>query len=754
MGKTGQPLLIGAGLTVVYLALGWVALLTTGPNEVTLMWPATGIVYAALLFFGPRWWPLPAISVLLLHLTVSPVPLSFIPWSIAGNVIGALAGVWFVRRFVPNLLGRFDVAAGAGLLCGGVVLGATSGCFGSLGMLLSGQSEIGTLLTDAVRWAIGDIFGIIAVSPAVLLGLQRLSHQPGSASAKRGMASSSEQRIWLGLTALVLLAATWMRSTEPTHALAMIGLPLAALIWGAVRLPPLTVAIVNGIISLLIVAGINLGFAGPMPGSAADATSLVAFLCVVAAIPMTLSLGTQQSRQAMTHMLHRANTDALTGLLNRSAFEYEARRAIENSPQTSMALAYIDLDRFRLINDATDHAVGDQLIQVVAGILRSKVPVGDLLARIGGDEFAILMRAVTLSEALARAEGLCEAVADCRFQAGEHVATPTISIGLVTVDADAARHFGSLLALADTACFAAKEYGGNRVQRGEVGAQDIVQQSSETMRWALRLGNAMERDHFRLFCQTITPLHASPHGLRHFEVLLRLKEPGNPLVLPSEFIDAAERYALSVRLDRYVLDKTLRWFERHPAYAREVGLCSINLSAGSLQDESFLDDLAARVVNSTLRPEQLCFELTETSALRDLGRARHFISAVRALGCRFALDDFGTGFCSFGYLQSLDVDFFKIDGSFVRDIESSALSFAIVRSIADIGRVMRKQTIAECVESDAVCQRLRDLGVDFGQGFALGRPTDIDAFFTASASPAGLASTSAVDAPAARIHSA
>ena len=750
MGKAGQQLLIGAGLTGLYLALGWIALLTVGPNEVTLMWPATGITYGALLFFGPRWWPLPAISVLLLHLTVSPVPLSFIPWSVAGNVAGALAGVWFVRRFVPDLHKRFDVATGAGVLCGGVVLAVISACFGAFGMLLSGQSQIDSLVTDVVRWAIGDFFGIIAVMPAVLLGLLRLFRPEGSISAGRGIANSAEQRIWLGLTILVVLGVAWMRSAEPNHALAMVGLPLAVLIWGAVRLPPLTVAIVNGIISLLIVAAINLGFAGPAPDSITDTTSLVAFLCVVAVIPMTLSLGTQQSRQAMTHMLQRANTDALTGLLNRSAFEYQARRAIQESPETPMALAYIDLDRFRLINDATDHAVGDQLIQIVAGILRSKVPSGDLLARIGGDEFGILMRAVTSEQALANAESLCDAVADCRFQAGEHVATPTISIGLVTLADDDARHFGGLLALADTACFAAKEHGGNRVQRGEVGVHGIVQQSSETMRWALRLGNAMERDHFQLFCQTITPLHAGAQRLRHFEILLRLQEPGNPLVLPSEFIDASERYALSVRLDRYVLDKTLRWFERHPEYAREVGLCSINLSAGSLQDEQFLIDLAARVLKSNLRPEQLCFELTETSALRDLGRAQRFISAVRALGCRFALDDFGTGFCSFGYLRSLDVDFFKIDGSFVRDIETSALSFAIVRSIADIGRVMRKQTIAECVESDAVCQRLRDLGVDFGQGFALGRPTEIAAFFSARAAMNGPALTYADGSPAAR----
>lgn len=730
MGERKQLLLLAVGMVGAYIALGWLALLTTGPNEVTLMWPANGIIFAALLFFGPRWWPLPAVSVLLLHLTISPVPASFIPWSIASNVIGALVGVWFVRRFLPDMFKRFDVQAGAILLAGGLTFVVTGACFGAAGMWLSGQSQVHELVTDAIRWGIGDLFGIIAVTPAVLLALQRMFRpQRAITGVRSGYASASELRIWVGLTLLVVLAAAWMRSTEPAHALAMVGLPLAALIWGAVRLPPLPVAIMNGVVSLLIVMAVNLGFAGPLPASTLDAVSLIAFLCVIAGIPMTLSLGTEQSRQASARLLQRANTDPLTGLLSRSAFEYQARRIIQSDNGESLALAYIDLDRFRLINDATDHAVGDQLIRVVGGILRAELPEKDALARIGGDEFAILMRNVKPEIAVKRAERLREVVSQCRFQAGEHVATPTISVGLVAVAVGLEHDFGELLALADTACFAAKELGGNRVQRSEVGAQDVVQQSSDTMRWALRLGNALERDHFRLFCQSIAPLQTGSMRLRHFEVLLRLKEPGNPLVLPSQFMDATERYGLSVRLDQYVLGKTLHWFDRHPEQARQVGLCAINLSAGSLQDEHFLADLARQVSTSVLRPEQLCFELTETSALRDLGRAQQFIAAVRALGCRFALDDFGTGFCSFGYLRNLDVDFFKIDGSFVRDIETSPLSYAIVRSIADIGRVMHKQTIAECVESEAVRQRLQGLGVDYAQGFALARPIEISEFF-------------------------
>jgi EAL domain-containing protein (putative c-di-GMP-specific phosphodiesterase class I) len=252
------------------------------------------------------------------------------------------------------------------------------------------------------------------------------------------------------------------------------------------------------------------------------------------------------------------------------------------------------------------------------------------------------------------------------------------------------------------------------------------------MRWALRLNEALENDRFELFCQSISPLQSLNGHERHFEILLRMRdaETGD-LLPPGYFIPAAERFGLGMKLDTHVLDRTLRWFERNPSAAEKVELCSINLCAASLDDERFLAFLQARLAKSSMPPERLCFELTETSALRDLARAQHFIKAVRALGCRFALDDFGTGFCSFGYLRSLDVDYFKIDGSFVRDVETSPVALAIVRSIADIGRVLHKQTIAECAETEAIRRCLVGLGVDYAQGYALDEPMPIARYFDA-----------------------
>lgn len=730
MGIRARQAGAAAILVSAYVALAWTSLLATGPTEVTLIWPPTGIAYAALLYFGPRWWPLPAVAVLLVHLTIAPVPASFVPWSVAANVVGGVGGVWLVRRRLPDAIKRFDIPSGGAMITGGLVVASISATLAAAGLWISGLTPAEALPADAVRWAMGDLFGIVTMTPVTLLLLHQAFERRTLRLSRAYLryATRTELHAWITLTCLILIGGILIVRALEAHALAMVGLPLAALTWAAVRLPPLVTAVANAVVTVLLATAVTLGLAGPAPTTPIEATILAAFLCVIATIPVTLAMGMHQSRIASARLLRRANTDPLTGTLSRSAFEYQARRALQMRPLPPLALAYIDLDRFRLINDAFSHAVGDDLICAVAGVLRANLPPGDDLARIGGDEFAVLMHEVSAEAATARAQRLCEAVAGYRFQTGDHVAAPTISVGLIPVTPRRA-DFGSLLALADTACFAAKEQGGNRVQRVEPGQHDIVQASSDTMRWALRLGQAIEMDHFELHCQSISSLHATTDGLRHFEVLIRLREPDLGLILPGQFIAAAERYGLAARLDRHVLDTALRWFNRHPEHARRVRLCAINLSASSLQDEHFLDHLAARLAASTLRPEQLCFELTETSALVDLGRAQHFIKAVRTLGCRFALDDFGTGFCSFGYLQSLDVDFFKIDGSFVREIGHSPLAYAIVRSITDIGRVMRKQTIAECTENEAIRQRLVDLGVNYAQGYAIDHPTAIDRYF-------------------------
>lgn len=731
MITSAKPALVSLVLVAAYVALAKVAMLFSGAaTDVSLIWPSSGILFAAMLKYGWRWWPAAALAVLISHLLLAPVPLAFLPWSVMGNVLGGVAGCLFVRRVYPSALERFDITTGAGLLAGGVILAGTSALVGCTGMVLSGMSTLDSMPSDALRWAVGDLFGTIAIAPATLMALDSRQHGRASLPQNLRFAGRIERAVWAVLMVIVIVGISMLSGTHESYALAIVSLPLALMIWAAVRLPPRVTTYVNAVVSLLLATAVSLGFAGFKPPTRAmDAATLAAFLCVIALTPLTLAMGIHQARTSALRLLRRATSDLLTGTLNRSAFELHVRQLAKTDEGEPMALVYLDLDRFRLINDGFSHAVGDELIAAVAGVLQARLKPDEKLARIGGDEFAALLRRVDPDSALDRARELCEAVASYRFMAQSHVASTTASGGLVPF-VSGTIEFAALLAQADTACFAAKERGGNRVERVEPGGEGLVQERSASMRWALRLSNALEHDHFQLHCQTIAPLRHDLGALRHFEVLLRMREPGSPEpLLPAQFIDAAERFGMGVRLDRHVVEKTLRWFDRHPDHAAQVGLCSINLSAASIDDERFLEFLSSRLRRSSLSPEQICFELTETSALGDLGRAQQFISAVRNIGCRFALDDFGTGFCSFGYLRALDVDFFKIDGSFVREIDASPLSYAVVRSIADIGRVMRKQTVAECCETESIRQRLTDLGVDYCQGYAVSRPVDIHSYF-------------------------
>jgi len=714
----------------IYLAGAHVALwFIDGPEQITLIWPPAGVVFAVLLLWGLRWWPFVAVSVLLTHWLMAPVPAVFLPYSVLSNVVGGLLGAGYVLRLRPLSAEKFSLDGGFNLLLGGALMVAGSSLIGTAGMLHAGMVAPTDAVAAGMRWAMGDLFGIITVTPAVLLAGR------GTQWGVRGhpafaYGSMLEKTAWVIAVLVSLGTVAWAGRFSGAYALGVASLPLALLLWSALRFEPLFTALANAGFALLVATVAGLGLGGfTAPGTIGDVAVLIGFLCVLSLTPQVISAASHENRVAALRLLHRASTDALTGLPNRVAFEEQVRALGQREYGEAMALAYIDLDQFKLVNDIVSHAAGDELIRALSGALQSRLGPHDVLARTGGDEYAVLLRHCPPLDAETRAGRLRDAIAEYRFVSGDHVATTTASVGLVTFRAGEIE-FDALLAKADTACFAAKERGGNRIETVAPGRGDAVEERSASMRWALRLNEALDHDRFVLFCQSIAPLGRLDAEARHFEILLRLLDPATGQLLPpGQFIPAAERFGLGVRLDRHVLDRTLRWFERHPDAADGVGLCSINLCAATVDDERFPAYLQKRLETSRLPPSRLCFELTETSALRDLSRAQHFIQRVRALGCRFALDDFGTGFCSFGYLRSLDVDFFKIDGSFVREIETSKLSLAVVRSIADIGRVMQKETIAECAETERVRQRLIELGVDYAQGYAVDEPMPIEAYF-------------------------
>jgi diguanylate cyclase (GGDEF)-like protein/PAS domain S-box-containing protein len=437
---------------------------------------------------------------------------------------------------------------------------------------------------------------------------------------------------------------------------------------------------------------------------------------------------------------YQASHDSLTGLVNRRELENRLARVLETarSDGSHHALCYLDLDQFKVINDTCGHVAGDELLRQLSEVLRSKVRRRDTLARLGGDEFGVLMEHCVLRQAQRVANTLRKCVEDFRFSWENKTFSVGVSIGLVPVTTDSVSVAGALSA-ADTACYVAKDQGRNRVHVYHPEDLELARRHGE-MQWVARINQALEEDRFCLSVQPIRALSdidpepgsSTPGSGSHeyYELLLRMRDTSGRMVPPGAFLPAAERYSLSVRLDRWVVEKFFSWLDEHPEQLDRLSMCSINLSGHSIADEEFLQFVISRLDGSNVPAEKLCFEITETAAITNLVSATRFITALKGWGCCFALDDFGSGLSSFAYLKQLDVDYLKIDGVFVKDMVTDPINLAMVKSINDIGQVMGKRTIAEFVENDDILEKLREVGVDYAQGYRIGRPTPLDRLLT------------------------
>ena len=420
---------------------------------------------------------------------------------------------------------------------------------------------------------------------------------------------------------------------------------------------------------------------------------------------------------------YQATYDDLTGLLNRREFNDKLNYSVQKAQkyQTESVLCYLDLDRFKIVNDTAGHLVGDRLLSELAQILQNMIRKEDTLGRLGGDEFGLLLEGCSINEAEQICEQLIAAINNYRLKWKNIEFDVGVSIGIVGIknaDADATE----ILSRADVACYQAKNLGRGRVYIVENNHQEVDLQQTQ-MGHIANVSQAIKENRFFLVKQQIRSLAKCDRQLYHYEILLRLKDREGKLINPAQFIPVAERYGVITILDRWVLEATLNSY--HQCFAEQQALVSINLSGASINDERFTNYAIDLIKKSQVPGDRLCFEITETAAIEQIAHAQIFIAAMKELGVKFALDDFGSGVSSFAYLKNLPVDFLKIDGSLIKNILSEEYDRAIVNSINEIAHLMGIKTIAEFVDNDEILQHLGKISIDYAQGYFLSKPIAI-----------------------------
>ena len=427
-------------------------------------------------------------------------------------------------------------------------------------------------------------------------------------------------------------------------------------------------------------------------------------------------------------MLYLAEHDPLTGFFNRRAFESAAEEKLKRVKNLSEAccLMYMDLDQFKIVNDLCGHTAGDLLLKKLSKQLLNKtqdVGSGHIIARLGGDEFGILLGNTRIEKARLIAESFRKTVEDFLFLWQGKRYTLGVSIGLVEL-CPFHHSIEHVLIMADTACYQAKDQGRNRVHTFVESDKELEFRQLE-MQWVSTIKEAITNDQFFLVFQNISSNNESNHTF-HYEILLRLINSNGNLCAPNQFLPAAERYNLMPNIDRWVIRTYFTWLNENQEHLQNLACSSINVSTQSLGDDTFPEFLVGIFDEYQIPHQKICFEITEGMAITHIDNTQSFISKFRNLGCRFALDDFGTGFSSYAYLKDLCVDYIKIDGVFVKNLADNAIDNAMVKSICDVAKAMGIETIAEFVEDEIILQRLKEIGIDFSQGYHIHKPMKLD----------------------------
>lgn len=420
-------------------------------------------------------------------------------------------------------------------------------------------------------------------------------------------------------------------------------------------------------------------------------------------------------------MSYQASHDALTGLVNRREFERRLSEALETARagRQGHVMCYLDLDRFKAVNDTSGHLAGDNMLREVAALIREAVRDSDTVARLGGDEFGVLLAGCPLDKARQIADDIWRAIGEYRFVWKDRIFSVGVSIGLVEVTGDG-NSFDEIMNAADSACYVAKKQGDSHIHVYS-SHDEAVARSRGEIQWLQRLQAALREGFFELYVQPIEPTRPGGTNGPAMEVFVRLHDDGRP-VLPAEFFPAAERYRLMSLIDRWVLSSSLAALATGAIRIPSGRNLSINISGQTLADPSFLEFVVDELDRTGVPPQQMCFEVAETSVIGNLDHTRRFIDVLHGMGCRFALDDFGTDLGGFANLKQLPMDYLKIDGSFMRDLARDSVNQAMVTAVVGMARTLNFRLVAEQVEDPAALEAARAMGIDFVQGHAVGRP--------------------------------
>lgn len=422
---------------------------------------------------------------------------------------------------------------------------------------------------------------------------------------------------------------------------------------------------------------------------------------------------------------YQAHHDSLTQLPNRKEFEYRLELAVQSAKEKNQehAFCFLDLDQFKIINDTCGHNAGDQLLINISKLIHEKIRSDDTLGRLGGDEFGILLNKCSLEKSLEISEGIVNLVRNYKFAWEGKIFQVGVSIGLVSINKDT-KNVINLMSDADISCYAAKDMGRNRVYVHELNDEQVKKIHQE-LSWVANIETSLKEQRFKLYVQPIVPTDVTKKHHAMFEVLLRIKDDSGNIISPGEYIPAAERFNLMRAVDVWVVQEVFKKIES----LSKTGvppIFFINLSANSITDQSFCDYIISLLKKYNIQKNAVCFEITETAAIKNMEQAISFINQLKKLHCMFALDDFGSGMSSFTYLKNLPVDYLKIDGTIVSKMTENKAEKAMVAAINEIGRVMDIKTIAESVETEAILSGLGELGVTYAQGYYIERPFSID----------------------------